>query len=77
MHATAVVRNPFVMLTDPESLLRAIDASAPLKSLHGRICRPLDRQCTPKGNDSARVEFDAQVEVDVEVEPEAAEGDVA
>lgn len=73
MHATAAARNPFVMLTDPESLLRAIDASAPLKSLHGRICRPLDRQSTPKADDTARVEFDAQVEGD----PEIAEGDVA
>ncbi|HET9976227.1 MAG TPA: hypothetical protein VFQ20_02230 [Burkholderiaceae bacterium] len=74
MHATAAARNPFVMLTDPESLLRAIDESAPLKSLHTRICRPLDRQCTPKSDDDPTcVEFDAQVEGD----PETAEGDAA
>jgi hypothetical protein len=73
MHAAAAARNPFVMLTDPESLLRAIDASAPLKSLHGRICRPLDRQCTPKADDGAQVELDAQVEG----EPATVEDDVA
>jgi hypothetical protein len=73
MHASTAARNPFVMLTDPESLLRAIDASAPLKSLHGRICRPLDRQCAPKADEPARVDFDAKVES----EPDAPEGDVA
>jgi len=73
MHATTAVRNPFVMLTDPESLLRAIDESAPLKSLQARICRPLDRQVTPKADDAARGDFDAQVEG----EPDAVEGDAA
>jgi len=73
MHATTAIRNPFVMLTDPESLLRAIDESAPLKSLHTRICRPLDRQVTPKTDDASRGDFDAQVDS----QADAVEGDAA
>jgi hypothetical protein len=73
MHATAAVRNPFVMLTDPEALLRAIDESAPLKSLHGRICRPLDRVSTPKVDDSAS----AAVDTEGDAELDLPEGDAA
>lgn len=67
MHAAAAVRNPFVMLTDPESLLRAIDESAPLKSLHGRICRPLDRVSTPKVDDGASETLETEVDVELDL----------
>jgi hypothetical protein len=41
--------DPFAMLVDPVALFQEIEKSEPLKALHGRICRPLDRVATPKG----------------------------
>ena len=43
MHAVPQVANPFALLTDPESIFRAVEASPRLESLNRRICRPLDR----------------------------------
>lgn len=48
MHATPHVANPFEMLVDPEAFLRAIEGSERLKNMHGRVCRPLDRQVPAK-----------------------------
>ncbi len=43
MHTVAQVTNPFALLTDPEAIFRALEASPRLESLNRRICRPLDR----------------------------------
>ncbi len=43
MHAVPHVANPFALLTDPEAIFRAVEASPRLESLNRRICRPLDR----------------------------------
>jgi hypothetical protein len=43
MHAVPHVANPFALLTDPEAIFRAVEASPRLESLTRRICRPLDR----------------------------------
>lgn len=49
-----VVTNPFVLLTDPEAVFRAIERSERLERLHSRICRPLDRPLLPAGDPEAR-----------------------
>ena len=43
MHAVPQIANPFALLTDPETIFRAVEASPRLESLNRRICRPLDR----------------------------------
>jgi hypothetical protein len=43
MHAAPLVPNPFALLTDPEAIFRAVEASPRLEGLNRRICRPLDR----------------------------------
>ena len=43
MHAVPQIANPFALLTDPEAIFRAVEASPRLESLNRRICRPLDR----------------------------------
>ena len=43
MHAAPQTVNPFALLTDPEAIFRAVEASPRLEGLNRRICRPLDR----------------------------------
>lgn len=50
MHAVSQIANPFALLTDPEAIFRAVEASPRLESLNRRICRPLDR-AQRDGND--------------------------
>jgi hypothetical protein len=47
MQTASTAANPFALLTDPESIFRAIEASQHLDVLNRRICRPLDR--APRG----------------------------
>jgi hypothetical protein len=47
MQTTTIAPNPFALLTDPESIFRAVEASQRLEGLNRRICRPLDRM--PRG----------------------------
>lgn len=61
MHASQYVANPFGMLTDPQSILRALEGSPRLESLNRRICRPLDRQ-TPKSADGERDSYDNSID---------------
>jgi hypothetical protein len=42
------VANPFVMLTEPEAILQAIERSERLNALQRRVCRPLDKPLIPK-----------------------------
>jgi hypothetical protein len=37
------VRNPFALLTNPEVVVQAMEASERLGRLRSRVCRPLDR----------------------------------
>jgi hypothetical protein len=43
MHAEPQAANPFALLTDPEAIFRAMEASPHLEGLNRRVCRPLDR----------------------------------
>jgi hypothetical protein len=53
MQTASTAANPFALLTDPESIFRAVEASARLDSLNRRICRPLDRAPRGEGNGEA------------------------
>ena len=39
--------NPFALLTDPQTVFRAIERSERLERLQSRICRPLDKPVLP------------------------------
>jgi hypothetical protein len=60
MHTVAQITNPFALLTDPEAIFRALEASPRLESLNRRICRPLDRvqrdDAAAEGQESAILE---------------------
>lgn len=68
------VANPFALLMDPDSVIRAMEKSERLENLHRRICRPLDRPLLPKkGDESGAAEMDedmavAEAEADDEVQ---------
>lgn len=53
MHAAPQTANPFALLTDPEAIFRAVEASPRLESLNRRICRPLDRAQRDGNGDGA------------------------
>ncbi|HET9821874.1 MAG TPA: hypothetical protein VFQ16_08610 [Burkholderiaceae bacterium] len=69
MHASIHAANPFGMLTDPESLLNAIEQSERLKGLHSRVCRPLDRPAASRREADELARYDAMVD-DSAVEPD-------
>lgn len=48
MHATTLAANPFGLLTDPQSIIEAMERSPRLEGLNRRICRPLDRPAPGK-----------------------------
>lgn len=68
MTSTQHVDNPFALLMDPDSVIRAMEKSERLETLHRRICRPLDRPLLPKKGEVAE-------EADVEFEGEAQDQD--
>lgn len=47
MSVEAHVRNPFMMLLNPEGVIAAMEASERLKQLDRHECRPLDRITAP------------------------------
>lgn len=64
MKTSAAQLNPFVLMLDPEAVINAMEGSADLRGLRGRICRPLDKPLIPKLYDTARA-FDALIEAEV------------
>jgi hypothetical protein len=48
MRQTSVVRNPFILMLDPDVVLAAVQRSEVLERLSRRVCHPLDRP-TPQG----------------------------
>ncbi len=58
------VENPFVMLTDPQSILQAVERSERLNRLRRTVCRPLDKPLIPKVSDkeAAAADFDREID---------------
>lgn len=70
MSQSATVRNPFMLMLNPEIVLAAIEKSERLGQLNRHLCRPLDRP-TPVGSSvgsSAPDQVDAEDDLE---EPEA------
>ncbi len=59
--------NPFVLMLDPEAVISAMESSRNLRSLHQRICRPLDKPLIPKTHSIDRIalrDYDAAIDAD-------------
>ena len=66
MQATTL-SNPFVMMTDPETILLAVERSERLNRLNRKVYRPLDRPLIPKvGAAKDLVDFDSEIDSAVE-----------
>ena len=77
MHAT-IRANPFVMMTDPETILLAVERSERLNRLSRKVYRPLDRPLIPKVGAKDLAEFDSEIDsaIDEDV-AEALHADIA
>ncbi len=58
--------NPFVMLTDPETILQAVERSERLNRLSRKVYRPLDRPLIPKVGAKDLSAFDDEIDASVE-----------
>ena len=67
MQATTL-SNPFVMMTDPETILLAVERSERLNRLSRKIYRPLDRPLIPKVGAKDLAEFDNEIDSAIEEE---------
>ena len=76
MHATALA-NPFVMMTDPETILLAVERSERLNRLSRKVYRPLDRPLIPKVGAKDLAAFDNEIDSEVEVAVVEVEGELA
>ena len=56
------VANPFGLLLNPQTILKAVETSERLSRLHSRICRPLDRPLIPTRANDPVAAFDAAIE---------------
>jgi hypothetical protein len=72
MRQVRVPANPFVMMTDPEAILAAVERSERLNCLRRHVCRPLDRPLIPKvGKDAADFDHEIDLEDDAPLSAEA------
>ena len=77
MHASTL-SNPFIMMTDPETILQAVERSERLNRLNRKVYRPLDRPLIPKVGAKELAEFDSEIDAAVEDEVlEALNADLA
>ncbi len=59
---TTTLANPFVMMTDPETILLAVERSERLNRLSRKIYRPLDRPLIPKVGAKEIADFDSEID---------------
>ena len=70
--------NPFVMMTDPETILQAVERSERLNRLNRKVYRPLDRPLIPKVGAKDLAAFDNEIDAAIEDEVlEALNADLA
>ncbi len=68
--------NPFVMMTDPETILQAVERSERLNRLNRKVYRPLDRPLIPKIGAKDLAAFDNEIDSEIDddaIEPVAAD----
>ena len=69
MSTSQAVSNPFALLMDPQSVLRAIENSQRLETLQRRVCRPLDKPLLPHktaANDVPELDADSDIALDLD-----------
>lgn len=54
--------NPFVMMTNPEAILQAVERSDRLNRLQRRVCRPLDKPLIPKVKGADLAAYDDEID---------------
>jgi hypothetical protein len=64
MRQVRVPANPFVMMTDPEAILAAVERSERLNLLRRQVYRPLDRPLIPKVGGKDTEAFDHEVDLE-------------
>ena len=69
MRHAAISSNPFVMLTNPDAILQAVERSERLNHLSRKVYRPLDRPLIPKVGAKDTAEFDREIDDAAEDEP--------
>ena len=62
MTQSAAVRNPFMLMLNPEIVLAAIEKSERLGQLNRRLCRPLDKPAPAGAARTATAEAAAEVD---------------
>ena len=67
MRPMLTAANPFVMMTDPEAILEAVERSERLGRLRRQVCRPLDRPLIPKVRAKETADFDAAIDLEDDV----------
>ena len=72
MTAPQIASNPFMLMTNPEVILQALEGSERLGRLQRRICRPLDKPLLAHTGD-ATSDYDREVDAAPDLEPEAPE----
>jgi hypothetical protein len=83
MQPSPLADNPFVMLTDPQSILQAVERSERLNRLRRTVCRPLDKPLIPKvsakdGEPGDLGQFDREIDQAADEAPDSADsGDLA
>ena len=65
MQATTL-SNPFVMMTDPETILLAVERSERLNRLSRKVYRPLDRPLIPKVGAKDLAAFDNEIDSSID-----------
>lgn len=65
--------NPFVMMTDPETILLAVERSERLNRLSRKVYRPLDRPLIPKVGAKDLSAFDHEIDLAEDETVDAAE----
>ncbi len=56
---TSQLNNPFVLLMNPQEVIRAVETSDRLRRLRRHVCRPLDRPVVPNAVSLEAAAFDA------------------
>jgi len=72
MRQAPILSNPFVMMTDPETILQAVERSERLNRLSRQVYRPLDRPLIPKVGAKEIADFDREID-DAEIEDDVLE----
>ncbi len=70
MQHETLVRNPFMLMTNPEAVIAAVERSERLKQLNRHLCRPLDRIGPPGTGAAGGDESDAATADDVALDPD-------